>query len=234
MPASCWCVHHKAVIRYASCHIHMMPRNACVQQRVMTTVAFYALFLPRHGMSLLAADSVSSLKHTSQTPLHLTQLFLHYLAQLLTAVSSRGTGSQHVALFTTLQAALARGALLTSDVRLWLKLVSTPLVGSLCKLLPAFRSRMLGNPRFLMVLAIEEAIGVAAKWSAEKSSRKDKFWKVCSCTCVLLHSPALSISILASMQNVPSIWMAQRSATYGLLVIGHCDIWDGRAVSANP
>jgi len=119
-------------------------------------------------------------------------------------------------------------------VRLWLKLVSTPLVGSLCKLLPAFRSRMLGNPRFLMVLAIEEAIGVAAKWSAEKSSRKDNFWKVCSCTCVLLHSPALSISILASMQNVPSIWMAQRSATYGLLVIGHCDIWDGRAVSANP
>ncbi len=82
----------------------------------------------------------------------------------------------------SLQAALARGALFTSDVRLWLKLASTPLVGSLCKLWPAFRSRMLGNPRFLMVLAIEEAIGVAAKWSAEKSSRKDKFWKVhCAC-----------------------------------------------------
>ena len=78
-----------------------------------------------------------------------------------------------------MQAALARGALLTSDVRLWLKLASMPLVGSLCKLWPAFRSRMLGNPRFLMVLAIEEAIGVAGKWSAEKNSRKDKFWKVC-------------------------------------------------------
>lgn len=73
---------------------------------------------------------------------------------------------------------MARGALFTSDVRLWLQLVSTPIVGSLCKLLPAFRSRMLGNPRFLMVLGIEEAIGVAAKWSAEKSSRKDNFWKV--------------------------------------------------------
>ncbi|DBA68740.1 TPA: hypothetical protein ACH3X2_013437 [Trebouxia sp. C0005] len=86
-------------------------------------------------------------------------------------------GSSSSELPADMQAALARGALLTSDVRLWLKLVSTPLVGSLCKLLPAFRSRMLGNPRFLMVLAIEEAIGVAAKWSAEKSSRKDKFWK---------------------------------------------------------
>lgn len=73
---------------------------------------------------------------------------------------------------------MARGALFTSDVRLWLQLMSTPIVGSLCKLLPAFRSRMLGNPRFLMVLGIEEAIGVAAKWSAEKSSRKDNFWKV--------------------------------------------------------
>jgi len=83
---------------------------------------------------------------------------------------------QHVVSFTILQAALARGALFTSDVCLWLKLVSTLLAGSLCKLLPAFRSRMLGNPRFL-VLAIEEAIGVAAKWSTEKSSccRRHKF-----------------------------------------------------------
>ncbi len=211
-----------------------MPTNACVQQRVMATAAFCATLLARQAVSLIAADSGSSLKHPSQTPLQLTQLFLQYLAQLLAAVSCCGKGLQHVALFTTLQAALARGALFTSDVRLWLKLVSTPLVGSLCKLLPAFRSRMLGNPRFLMVLAIEEAIGVAAKWSAEKSSRKDKFWKVCGYTCALLqiHLPILSISMLASIQNVPS--GAQRSATYGLLVIGHCDVWYGRASSANP
>ena len=87
-----------------------------------------------------------------------------------------------------LQGALARGALFTSDVRLWLQLMSTPIVGSLCKLLPAFRSRMLGNPRFLMVLGIEEAIGVAAKWSAEKSSRGDKFWKVTSAFSKYLHA----------------------------------------------
>ena len=145
------------------------------------------------------------------------------LKQLLAAVSYCGKGLQHVALFTNLQAALARGALFTSDVRLWLKLVSTPLVGSLCKLLPAFRSRMLGNPRFLMVLAIEEAIGVAAKWSAEKSSRKDQFWKVCSCKGMFLqiHSPVLSASILASMQNVQSGWLRgqRRMACLSLVIV---------------
>lgn len=83
---------------------------------------------------------------------------------------------------------MARGALFTSDVRLWLQVMSTPIVGYLCKLLPAFRARMLGNPRFLMVLGIEEAIGVAAKWSAEKSSRKDNFWKV-------LHTLVLFIGV---------------------------------------
>ena len=65
-----------------------------------------------------------------------------------------------------------------SDVKLWLQLMGTPLVGQLCKLAPALRDRMLGNPRFLMVLAIEEAIGVAAKWSAEVNSRGDRFKKV--------------------------------------------------------
>lgn len=79
----------------------------------------------------------------------------------------------------TVQGALDRGVLHASDVKLWLQLMSTPIVGSLAKLFPAFRDRMLGNPRFLMVLAIEEAIGVAAKWSAEVNSRGDRFKKVC-------------------------------------------------------
>ena len=76
------------------------------------------------------------------------------------------------------QGALDRGVLHASDVKQWLQLMSTPIVGQLCKLAPAFRDRMLGNPRFLMVLAIEEAIGVAAKWSAEVRSRGDRFKKV--------------------------------------------------------
>ena len=93
---------------------------------------------------------------------------------------------------------MARGALFVSDVNLWLKLASVPIFGSLCKLWPGLRSRMLGNPRFLMVLAIEEAIGLAAKWSAEKSSRKDKFWKV-SCWVQAVHmSSPLAVVMRAS------------------------------------
>ena len=37
---------------------------------------------------------------------------------------------------------------------------------------------MLGNPRFLVVLAIEFAMGGSAKWSAEVQARGDKFWPV--------------------------------------------------------
>lgn len=41
-----------------------------------------------------------------------------------------------------------------------------------------FRDRVLGNPRFLVVLAIEFAMGASAKWSAEVQARGDKFWPV--------------------------------------------------------
>lgn len=40
------------------------------------------------------------------------------------------------------------------------------------------RDRILGNPRFLLVLAIEEAMGVSAKLSAEVNARGDNFQKV--------------------------------------------------------
>ena len=41
-----------------------------------------------------------------------------------------------------------------------------------------FRDRVLGNPRFLVVLAIEFAMGASAKWSAEVQARGEKFWPV--------------------------------------------------------
>ena len=44
--------------------------------------------------------------------------------------------------------------------------------------MPGFRDRVLGNPRFLVVLAIELAMGASAKWSAEVQTRGDKFWPV--------------------------------------------------------
>jgi hypothetical protein len=37
---------------------------------------------------------------------------------------------------------------------------------------------VLGNPRFLVVLAIEFAMGASAKWSAEVQARGEKFWPV--------------------------------------------------------
>ena len=40
-----------------------------------------------------------------------------------------------------------------------------------------FRDRVLGNPRFLVVLAIELVMGVTGKWSAEVQARGDKFWQ---------------------------------------------------------
>lgn len=40
-----------------------------------------------------------------------------------------------------------------------------------------FRDRVLGNPRFLVVLAIELVMGLTGKWSAEVQARGDKFWQ---------------------------------------------------------
>jgi len=73
-------------------------------------------------------------------------------------------------------AAAARGALTLGDVKRWLSIASTPLVGSLARAWPGFRDRVMGNPRFLLVLAIEEAIGCSARMAGEVQGRGDKFW----------------------------------------------------------
>eukprot|EP01025_Chloroclados_australasicus_P035725 TRINITY_DN3637_c0_g2_i5.p1 TRINITY_DN3637_c0_g2~~TRINITY_DN3637_c0_g2_i5.p1 ORF type:complete len:306 (+),score=31.03 TRINITY_DN3637_c0_g2_i5:16-933(+) len=74
-----------------------------------------------------------------------------------------------------LQQAIASGIVGLKDVQQWLAVAGTPLIGWICKLWPGFRERVLGNPRFLLVLAIEEAIGCSAKFSAEVKTRGDKF-----------------------------------------------------------
>ena len=75
------------------------------------------------------------------------------------------------------QAALARGALTLGDVRAWLALASTPLLGAVARAVPGFRDRVLGNPRFLLVLAIEELIGCSARMAGEIQGRGDRFWQ---------------------------------------------------------
>ncbi len=58
---------------------------------------------------------------------------------------------------------------------------------------PAFRDRLMGNPRFLLVLAIEEIIGCTAKTIAEYQARGKDFWKVSCCT--PKHSHDFSVSV---------------------------------------
>mmetsp|Transcript_6379 Transcript_6379/g.18369 ORF Transcript_6379/g.18369 Transcript_6379/m.18369 type:complete len:366 (-) Transcript_6379:765-1862(-) len=76
-----------------------------------------------------------------------------------------------------MQAALAKGTLSAEILRRWLALVKMPLLGALARLSPAFRNRVLGNPRFLLVLFIELAMGLSAKTSAEYKQRGDRFFK---------------------------------------------------------
>ncbi len=64
------------------------------------------------------------------------------------------------------------------ELQQWLNLAARPLLGPLCSFWPAFRDRVLGNPRFLLVLAVEEVIGCTAKTIAEYQLRKERFWKV--------------------------------------------------------
>jgi hypothetical protein len=73
------------------------------------------------------------------------------------------------------------------ELQQWLALATRPLLGPLCQLWPAFRDRVLGNPRFLLVLAVEEVIGCTAKTIAEYQLRKEKFWKVA-------ERPSMSVS----------------------------------------
>eukprot|EP01024_Parvocaulis_polyphysoides_P027388 TRINITY_DN24847_c0_g2_i1.p1 TRINITY_DN24847_c0_g2~~TRINITY_DN24847_c0_g2_i1.p1 ORF type:complete len:356 (-),score=45.18 TRINITY_DN24847_c0_g2_i1:214-1281(-) len=74
-----------------------------------------------------------------------------------------------------LQQALAKGLVGAKDVQQWLAVVGTPIIGWICQIWPGFRERVLGNPRFLLALAIEEVIGCSAKFSAEIKTRGDNF-----------------------------------------------------------
>lgn len=76
-----------------------------------------------------------------------------------------------------MQAALSRGALSAEILLRWIRLAALPVIGSLAKVSPAFRDRVLGNPRFLLVLFIELAMGCSAKLTAEARQRGDAFKK---------------------------------------------------------
>lgn len=66
------------------------------------------------------------------------------------------------------------------DVYLWLDISAMPLLGNICHAMPALRDRVMGNPRFIMQLFVELALGLSAKTVAEMKARGDKCFKVCS------------------------------------------------------
>ena len=103
-------------------------------------------------------------------------------------------------------AALARGALTLGDVRKWLALSSRPLVSRLAARFPALRDRILGNPRFLMVLAIEEAIGCSARMAGEVSGRGERFWEESA-----LVASDMSLEILGDFAIV---WLLSPAANF--------------------
>ncbi|KAK9856473.1 hypothetical protein WJX84_010320 [Apatococcus fuscideae] len=76
-----------------------------------------------------------------------------------------------------MQEALRNGQLAAKDLEAWLRISGTPVLNWICRVSAGFRNRMLGNPQFVMVLIIEQAIGISAKLAAEVDSRKDRFWK---------------------------------------------------------
>lgn len=76
-----------------------------------------------------------------------------------------------------LQVALREGLLTFQDIKQWLTLASTPILGSACKAMPAVRDRVMGNPRFLLQVLLELGLGLAAKTSAELRARGDNFFK---------------------------------------------------------
>ena len=77
-----------------------------------------------------------------------------------------------------MQEGLRHGLVTGKDIELYLKIASTPILSWICKMSPFFRERVMGNPRFLLILAIEEIIGVSAKTAAEYQGRGEDFWNV--------------------------------------------------------
>ena len=77
-----------------------------------------------------------------------------------------------------LQEALTMGLLSIKDVHVWVDITSMPVLGAVCRAMPAVRDRVMGNPRFLMQLFVELVLGMTAKTVAEMKARGDKCFKV--------------------------------------------------------
>ena len=77
-----------------------------------------------------------------------------------------------------LQEAMSLGLMSIKDLHLWMDISAIPVLGSICRMAPAVRDRVMGNPRFVMQLFVELALGLSAKTVAEMKARGDKCFKV--------------------------------------------------------
>ncbi|GMH39518.1 hypothetical protein BSKO_07416 [Bryopsis sp. KO-2023] len=76
-----------------------------------------------------------------------------------------------------MQAAMQNGILTVDHVTQWLAIIATPILAPICRAVPGFRDRVMGNPRFLLQVCLELFVGVVAKTIAEKEARKENFYK---------------------------------------------------------
>eukprot|EP00741_Cyanophora_paradoxa_P005127 tig00000863_g4969.t1 len=76
-----------------------------------------------------------------------------------------------------IRTALEHGLLAPAILLRYLDATKKPLEGFLMRLGAGVRARILADPKFLFKVAVEEAIGVAGKLSAEVNKRKDRIWE---------------------------------------------------------
>jgi len=105
-----------------------------------------------------------------------------------------------------IQFGIREGRFTGKDATQWLNILKIPFIGGVAKSMPAVREKLLGNPRLIMTVGIELAIGVTAKLIAEVQARQEDFWKeldfvasdvmleiVADFSLVWLLSPALNL-----------------------------------------
>lgn len=76
-----------------------------------------------------------------------------------------------------MQAAIQMAALTVDDIHRFLAISAVPILGNLCRAFPAFRDRVMGNPRFILQVCLELGLGATAKTIAEYKARGDKFYE---------------------------------------------------------
>lgn len=77
---------------------------------------------------------------------------------------------------TEFQGKIFDGSLTSSDLTRFFDIEKTFLIGALARIWPALRSRLVANPRFLSVMAVELIIGFFSKTAAEMKQRGSSFW----------------------------------------------------------